>query len=58
MLYAQKAQPFRPAVRCPNCNNMLFDGEVIKSRIIRVLLNGSEAKCRCKKWVAVPLVYR
>ncbi len=49
--------PLRPAVRCPHCGHVLFDGLVIKSRVIRLTRTGAEAKCRCKAWVPVPLRY-
>lgn len=51
------AQTSRPAVRCPHCGHAIFDGLVIKSRIVRVLPMGAEAKCQCKAWVAVPIHY-
>ncbi|PHS23484.1 MAG: hypothetical protein COA83_09605 [Methylophaga sp.] len=54
---AKLAQALRPQVRCPHCRSVIFDGLVIKSRIIRVLFCGAEAKCYCKAWVVVPLVY-
>lgn len=54
---AQPVQAIRPACRCPNCGTTLFDGLVIKSRVVRVLPKGAEAKCRCKEWVAVPVSY-
>ena len=50
-------EPIRPAVHCHQCGQKVFDGLVVKSRIVRVLLHGAEAKCRCKAWVQVPLVY-
>lgn len=46
----------RPPVRCV-CGFVLFDGEVLKSRVVRVLSAGAEAKCRCKRWQVVPLRY-
>jgi len=51
------AQTSRPAVRCPQCGHVIFDGLVIKSRIVRVLPVGAEAKCQCKSWVAIPVFY-
>lgn len=51
------AQTSRPAVRCPHCGHVIFDGLVIKSRIVRVLPVGAEAKCQCKAWVMVPIHY-
>ena len=49
--------PLRPNVFCPHCGFRLFDGLVIKARIIRVFPKGAEAKCRCKAWVEVPIAY-
>jgi len=42
-----------------NCRAMIFDGVVVKSRVVRVAPAGScEAKCaQCKDWVRVPLRY-
>ena len=50
-------EPTRPVVRCA-CGYTLFDGLVVRSRVVRVLVKGTEAKCRCKRWVALPLTYR
>lgn len=48
----------RPGVRCGTCLREIFDGLVVTSRVVRVLPDGStEAKCRCKRWVTVPLRY-
>lgn len=49
-------QQLRPAappapVIC-ECGFKIFDGEVIRSRVVH-LVKG-EAKCRCKRWVSVP----
>ena len=54
---AHPAEHGRPAVRCV-CGQYVFDGVVIKSRVVRVLPIGAEAKCRCKRWVAVPVSYQ
>ncbi len=41
-----------------HCNHVIFDGIVIKSRVVRLLpRGGAEALCRCKAWVAVPATY-
>jgi DNA replicative helicase MCM subunit Mcm2 (Cdc46/Mcm family) len=57
MLTAEKAHPIRPAVHC-GCKHVVFDGLVIKSRVVRVLPKGAEAKCkRCGQWVSVPVTY-
>ena len=47
----------RPIVKCPTCTAPIFDGLVIKSRVVRILARGAEAKCRCKTWVPVPVTY-
>ena len=40
------------------CNHVIFDGIVIKSRVVRLLpRGGAEALCRCKAWVTVPVTY-
>jgi len=49
-------RPIRSEVRC-QCGFVLFDGDVVRARVIRLLSRGAEAKCRCKRWVAVPLTY-
>ncbi len=47
----------RPPVRC-ECGREIFDGLVVRSRVVRVLpRGGAQAKCRCKRWVPVPLTY-
>lgn len=49
--------PMAP-VACACCGHVVFDGIVIKSRVVRLLpRGGAEAKCRCKRWVAVPATY-
>ena len=48
--------PPRKPVECA-CGHRIFDGEVIRARVVRLLGRGAEAKCRCKRWVAVPLTY-
>lgn len=47
----------RQPVKCPHCRTVLFDGIVLKSRVVRLLPKGGEAKCRCKRWVQVPVTY-
>ena len=54
---AEKPQSIRPPVKCPTCRTVLFDGIVLKSRVVRLLPKGGEAKCRCKRWVPVPVSY-
>ncbi|MGE0487298.1 MAG: hypothetical protein AB7Q81_24300 [Gammaproteobacteria bacterium] len=41
------------------CGFTMYDGEVIRSRVVRVRTDARlEGKCRCKRWVALPLVAR
>jgi len=46
----------RLEVRC-ECGFAVFDGEVLRARVVRLLPRGAEAKCRCKRWVPVPVAY-
>jgi|GEM_PF-1893265 len=47
----------RREVRC-SCNRVLFDRLVVRARVVRVNPDGStEGKCRCKRWVRLPLQY-
>ena len=47
----------RPMVKC-QCGHTLFDGIVVKARVVRLLpRGGGEALCRCKRWVVVPVSY-
>lgn len=47
----------RKTVKCV-CGHGLFDGLVVKSRVVRLLpRGGAEALCRCKRWQMVPLTY-
>ena len=39
-----------------DCGRTVFDGEVIKSRAVK-LFPEAVALCRCKAWVRVPVVY-
>ncbi|MBE0439593.1 MAG: hypothetical protein IBX57_07540 [Gammaproteobacteria bacterium] len=55
---AKTVENIRPTVRCHQCRSIIFDGEVVKSRIVKVLAQGAVAKCNCKQWVAIPLTYR
>jgi len=53
----EKIAPARAPVRC-RCGHPLFDGLVIRARVVRVLPRGAEAKCsRCKTWHPVPITY-
>lgn len=42
-------------VQC-ECGRTVFDGLVITTRVVRVF-PVAEAKCRCKRWVRVPVAY-
>lgn len=55
LAYIQPERASRPDVSCPHCRFTLFDGLVVKTRIVRVLPYGAEAKCRCNRWVKVPV---
>ena len=47
----------RPQVQC-YCGHVIFDGIVVKSRVVRVLpRGGAEALCRCKRWQPIPVTY-
>lgn len=50
-------QKTRQPIRCPHCGKAVFDGDVIKSRVLKIFASHSEAKCQCKTWVKIPLVY-
>lgn len=52
-----EAAPPRQPIDCP-CGWRIFDGEVIRARVVRLVGHGVEAKCRCKEWLRVPLWYR
>ncbi len=42
-------------IRC-ECGFHIFDGEIIRCRVLRVFPDGRcEAKCKCKRWIEVPL---
>lgn len=49
----------RPVVDCHVCDHNVFNGLVIKSRVVRLLPHGgAQAKCgTCKAWVPVPVTY-
>ena len=47
----------RGTVRC-ECGHPLFDGIVVRARVVRRRPDNTfEAKCRCKRWLPLPLVY-
>ena len=37
------------------CGHRIFDGEVVRSRCVK--LHEGTALCRCKQWVSVPVGY-
>lgn len=55
---AAKVRNMRPEVRCA-CGAVIFDGTVIKSRVVKLFEpGGGSALCkRCKEWVKVPITY-
>ena len=46
----------RPAVRC-TCGLVIIDGQALKSRVLLLDGDRGRAKCRCKRWVSVPVAY-
>ncbi|AWL12824.1 hypothetical protein HMF8227_02372 [Saliniradius amylolyticus] len=42
------------AVKC-HCGFVIYDGEVVRSRVLNP--HKQLAKCRCKAWVKVPVGY-
>lgn len=49
---ALQPPPSPEPVRC-ECGFLIFDGEAIRARV--VLPTKGLAKCRCKRWVEVPV---
>lgn len=47
----------RPRIRCSHCGHVIFDGQAIKSRVVVLDTTQARAKCKCKAWVSVPVVY-
>ena len=41
-------------VKCA-CGHVIYDGQVIRSRCVK--LHEQSALCRCKRWVKVPVKY-
>lgn len=52
----ERAAPLHPPVHCPQCGFKIFDGRVIKARIVTIIPE-PWAKCRCKHWVQMPIKY-
>ncbi|MTI12106.1 hypothetical protein [Sansalvadorimonas verongulae] len=51
-LNVKPAAPVKDEVICPKCDHRIWDGEVIRSRCVK--LRDGVALCRCKAWVKVP----
>lgn len=47
----RKPQP----VICPHCGFTIFDGDAIRSRCVKPV--EAVAKCRCKRFISVPIVF-
>ena len=52
-----------PSLRDPQmvaceCGFVIFDGEVIRARVVKFVGQGAAAKCRCKRWVPLPFIHR
>lgn len=47
----------RPPVRC-QCGAVIFDGQLVRARVIKLHGQQALAKCKCKRWLPVPLQYR
>lgn len=48
----------RPQLICPTCRKVIFDGLILRGRVLRVRTDDAvEVKCQCKHWVDVPLRY-
>lgn len=45
----------RPKKAVCECGFVVCDGEVIRSRVVHI--RNGQAKCRCKRWVEVPVGY-
>lgn len=42
-------------IKC-ECGFRIWDGEVVRSRVLRLTdTDQFEAKCRCKRWIAIPV---
>lgn len=50
---AQAVTPLRTPIVC-ECGREIFDGQIVRARVLRVVPS-VQAKCRCKRWVSVPL---
>jgi len=41
------------------CGFRIWDGEVVRSRVLRIREDDHfEAKCRCKRWLSIPVALR
>lgn len=47
----------RVSLGCPGCGKNLIHGGVLTTRVVRLGLEKSEARCnRCRRWVLIPVV--
>lgn len=45
-------------IQC-ECGFKIWDGEVVRSRVLRIRADGwFEAKCRCKRWIPLPVRFQ
>lgn len=45
-------------IQC-ECGFRIWDGEVVRSRVLRIREDQQfEAKCRCKRWIALPVALK
>ena len=52
---AHPAQPHSDPITC-ECGFRIWDSEVVRSRVLRITPAGwFEAKCKCKRWVSLPV---
>lgn len=40
------------------CGFKIWDGEVVRSRVLRIRPDGYfDAKCKCKRWIKLPVTF-
>lgn len=54
---AAPVEPLRPKESCPYSGFEIFNGVVVRSRCVKLMVRGGVAKCRWKKVVEVPVGY-
>lgn len=54
-MHQHKPRTLPPEAVICTCGYVLYDGEVIRTRVIK--LHEQTALCRCKRWVGVPVEY-